>query len=161
MPVSFPIRNPKKLMRPGAPAEPPPDAPRNEYALTIQRIMDLVAHPELFFSCNPTFAVMKEGTNRALQKLMKAGIIAPVGQKPKRRGGCGGCARRKLLSFAIQFASRFQTITLQAQKDPETKSKLESDLRAYLQRRYPTFPTDVIIVLYARMRNGRVKKVTL
>ena len=162
MAVVLPLRGGRGLAKAGVPADPPPDAPSNEYALSLQRILNLVATPELFFEINPTFQPLKESVNKALQTLLKAGIINYTDQKPRRRKGCGGCSRRKLLAFALQFASRFQTIVLRAQQDIELKAAVERDLRAYIERKTPAaVRTDMPIVLYARLKNNKVRKVVL
>lgn len=162
MPVVFPLKNSRGLVHAGVPADPPDDAPETEYALSLQRITNLVSLPELFFSCNPLFAQLRETVDRALHSLLEAGIIGYAGQPLKRKGGCGGCARKKLMSFALQFAARFQTIVLRAQESEEHKCKLETDLRAYLQRKAPGELADGMpIVLYARLKTGEVRKVTL
>lgn len=161
MPVVLPV-NARGLVKEGVPADPPADAPGDEYALTVQRIVNLISTPELFFQLNPAFDVLRETTDRALKTLLDAGIIAYAGQTPQRKGGCGGCARRKLLAFALQFASRFQMIVLRAQADEQIKLKLANDLRAYLQRKDPNEPAPgAPIVLYARGKQCHVTKVTL
>ena len=162
MAVSLPLPRSRGFAKAGVPADPPPDAPGDEYALSMQRIVNLVSNPELFFSINTTFAPLKDSVDRALQTLLKAGIINYAGQKAKRRRGCGGCSRRKVLSFAVQFASRFQTVVLKAHKDPALKAKIEHDLRAYIMRKTPMeISTDMPLVLYARLKNNKVKKVIL
>jgi hypothetical protein len=160
MDVAIPLANTRGLMRRGVPTEPPPDAPKEEHALGLQDIVNLVSTPELFFSMNPTFESLKPSVDKSLNTLLQAGIIAHAGKKPRRKGGCGGCARRKLYSFAMQFANRFQVVTMAAQKSPESKETLERDLRAYLVRKMDLDPTKPI-VFYPRLKNGKVRKVVL
>lgn len=161
MAVVFPLRNARGLAKAGVPADPPADAPKGEYAFTLQRILELIATPDLFFQQNEVFQPLQETTGAALKKLLDAGIISRSGEKPRRRGGCGGCARRKLLSFALQFAARFQTIALRAQQDPELKARLEADLRAYVQRQGAQLEAKTPLVLYARNKKNKIRKVVL
>lgn len=162
MPVVLPLRGGRNLAKAGIPSDPPADAPKTEYALSLQRITNLVSTPELFFEMNSLFQPLKPHVDKALQTLLKAGIINYADQKPKRRKGCGGCSRRKLLAFALQFASRFQTIVLRAQQDEDLKRKLESELRAYIERKTPAeIRAGMPIVLYARLKNNKIRKVVL
>lgn len=162
MSVVIPFKGARGLVKAGVPADPPKEVANTEYALTVQRVTDLVSTPDLFFESNPTFATLKATVDKALNKLLKDGIINYTGTKPKRRGGCGGCARRSLLSFALQFSSRFQTIVLRAQGDETIRIALASDLRAYLHRKSPSEITEAIpITLYARLKNNKIRKVVL
>ena len=162
MAVVIPFKGARGLVKAGVPADPPKEAIKVEYALTVQRITDLVSTPELFFETNPSFTTLQATVDKALNKLLKDGIINYTGTKPKRRGGCGGCARRSLLSFALQFSSRFQTVVLRAQDQEVTRVQLASDLRAYLVRRSPSEITEAIpITLYARLKNNKIRKVVL
>lgn len=150
------VRNIDKYARAGMPTRGPEGAQTTEYILSPQRVLDLIDTPDLFFADNSTFEPLRATTVKALKRLADAGIIGP---KPKR-GGCGGCARRKLLSFALQFVSRVQMVVLAAQSDARAKQKLEADLRAYVRRKHD-LADQTPITLYARQKNGKVRKVVL
>lgn len=149
------------LVRAGVPADPPADAPDSEYALTLQRVMNLISTPDLFFSMNPMFLSLKDTVDRSLKSLLKAGIISYADQKTPRKG-CGGCARRTLLSFALQFSARFQALVLLAAENDDTRGKMASELRSYLLRKNTTeLKSDSTLVLYARLKTGDIRKIVL
>ena len=156
------LKGMRGLVRVGVPADPTQGASSSEYVLTVQHIIDLVGTPELFFSTNPSFEVLRPTTDKALQTLLKAGIINPTGTKPRRRGGCRGCSRRRLVAFALQFSAHFQTIILRAQEDESIKIALARDLRSYIQRKSPDeLKEGTPLVLYARLKNSEIRKVVI
>lgn len=159
--VDLSIKKPEALQRPGVPAD-PPEPVQGEFAMTLQTVVDLVATPKLFFDMNPTFEPMREPVLKALQELTDSGIIGPVGKPLKRTGGCGGCARRKMYAFAMQFANRIQVAVLKLQMEPERFNKMAADMRRYLQFRHPDkCKAGMPVVMYARLNDNSIRKVLL
>ena len=148
------------LVRSGGPISAP--AQPGEFVLTMQEMLNLFDIPELFFNMNSLFAILKVPVEKALKTLLVEGIIGPIGQPLKRKGGCGGCARRKLYAFALQTAERVQFIVLQAAARPDLKERLAAELKAYLLKKYPgRYKAGDAVVLYAKLKDNTIKKVIL
>ena len=148
--------------RPGVPTAPPAeDLGQVAFILTLQETVQLLDTPQLFFQMNPSFSVLNEPVSRALQELITAGIIVPVGKPAQRKGGCGGCARRKLYAFALQFAERFQYVVMQTIEKPEF-AKLSQDLKQYLATSRPDrYKAGTPVLLYARLKDNSIRKISL
>ena len=159
--VDLSIKKPESIQKPGLPAD-PPEPVQNEFVLTLQTVINLISTPDLFFNMNPTFEPMHGPVVKALQELTDAGIIGLVGKPLVRKGGCGGCARRKMYAFAMQFANRIQVAILKLQLEPERFTKMAADLKKYLQVRHPDqYKPGIQVVLYARLNDNSIRKVHL
>lgn len=158
MNISFPTQTLDRLTR-GSTL--PTGNSDDEFTLDMQCIVNLVSTPDLFFDMNPSFIPLKQTTIEALNKLLDAGIITYASQEPKKRGGCGGCARRKVLQFARQFTDRFHLIVMEAQKDVDDKVRLERNLRAYLLKKGMELRPEMDIVTYPKSKSGGIQKVVL
>ena len=167
MNLDLALKRADTLQRPGVPAMPPPPAPdastaQYDFILTLQETVRLLDSPQLFFQMNPAFICLQGAVNKALQELIAAGIIAPIGKPVQRKSGCAGCARRKLYAFALQFAERFQSVIMMTVDKPEEFAKLSANLKQYLATSHPDrYKPGTPVLLYARLKDNSIRKIQL
>lgn len=158
--VDLTIKSPEKLARAGVPVANAAAGP--EFVLSVQEITNLIDTPQLFFDCNPSFGILRAIVTASLQSLLAGGIISLKGATPMRRGGCSGCAQRKLYGTILHIAEKIQNVILQAQTDPIAKEKLKWDLRQYMRRKMPQRVSEATpIAMYARLKDNTIQRIEL
>ena len=148
------------LKQPGIPAFPDNEEPDTFY-ITPESIIEIFSWGQKFFQANPLFAPIQGGATRALNILAATGMIGLDGKAPPRRkGGCRGCAQRKLWAVALQLGSYFQRITLKAVNDEHQRLVFVKSMREFLSK-YLSVDRGKRLVLIAQGQRNKLKEIEL